>query len=455
MSEDYNVNPISTDPTLLKSAGDILINKLFLITKNQEFIDIQNQVLSINVYEDLFASFITGNVVIQDPLSMISNMPIIGEEFLDLNFCTPGMDKEKDSIKGKFSIYKISDYEYLQNRVVGYTIHFVSSEAILDLNIKISKAFNKRFISDIASEILCQYSITQNNGQEPTPEQRARFNIEETQNGHTYVSNFWSPVKNLNYLAEHAMSKQRTTDTGKMTDGSPTYLFFENRNGLNFISLESLYIGSSKRTFTYNDFNRDFKSDGSSVRNIEKDYSNIIVFKMPEAFNYMDKIRGGAYSSNLFSYNLTTKVYKSQPFNYLDNYDTSARLNEFSPASKKVINSKESCYVSLTKSNALFSNSLNDISNSKILQKRMSILSLSNSIRIQITVYGRTDYTVGQVVTIDINKEQPTYKSDTNTKDEILSGNYIISSIRHYIDRTYHECVMELIKDSMIIDMNG
>jgi hypothetical protein len=438
----------------LKSAGEIQVKKSYLITKDNDFVDIQNQVISYNIYEDLFSPFITGNIVIQDPLSMIANLPIIGEEFLELLFVTPELDQKKDSISGKFAIYKITDYEYLQNRLVGYVIHFVSKEAIIDLNVKISKKFDDKSISHIASDILKMYSTFQGKPDEVTEEQLSRFNIEETQNGHTYISNYWSPVKNLNYLAEHAITKNRTLPDGTVVPGTPSYLFFENKNGLNFISLESLYMGDSTRTFTYNDFNRNFSSDGSSTRDIERNYSNVIELKIIEAFNYMDRIRGGAFTSNLNVYNLTTKTYKSFNYDYKDHYDESIRLNPFSSVSKKVISTNQSCMINVPKMNGIYSGSLHNISNSNVIQKRMSIMSLAHSMRVQITVYGRTDYTVGQKVTLDLYREEPTYQDDMDLKDNTLSGNYIIGSLRHFIDRTYHECVMELIKDSSIVNLN-
>ena len=36
----------------------------------------------------------------------------------------------------------------------------------------------------------------------------------------------------------------------------------------------------------------------------------------------------------------------------------------------------------------------------------------------------------------------------------MFSGNYIISSVNHFIDREKHQCHMELIKDSFIVDLD-
>jgi hypothetical protein len=40
-------------------------------------------------------------------------------------------------------------------------------------------------------------------------------------------------------------------------------------------------------------------------------------------------------------------------------------------------------------------------------------------------------------------------------QDKIFSGTYLIAAINHYIDKEKHECHMELIKDSFIINLNN
>ena len=81
----------------------------------------------------------------------------------------------------------------------------------------------------------------------------------------------------------------------------------------------------------------------------------------------------------------------------------------------------------------------------------------AESTKIQITVPGRTDYTVGDKVKLTLNKFNPIKTSDTDDDiiDNLFSGNYIISTINHMIDREKHECYMELIKDSYIVNFNN
>ena len=412
----------------LKNAGDVDIKQLVIASPSGSSLDVRNQVVSINIFEDMFSPFITGTLVIKDSLDFVNYFPLIGDETLYIEIATPGFNTKNTFIRGNFKIFKLSDREMMGNRSVGYILHFISSEAVIDLNTKISKSYNDT-ISNTAASILKSFSLTSDIG---------RYNVETTVNNLSYVSNFWSPTKNLNYLAENAVS----------ITGSPTFLFFENRNGLNFLSMESLFKTKPIREFTYNNYNREMNYQGSdNIRNIEKDFSKIIDILIPTAYDYIERMRSGTFSSTLITHNITTKSYNSNGFDFLSDYDKDVRLNKYPLITPSAMHSTDAAIAIMHKSAATLSGT-SDITNSAIFQKRRSLLALSESCKVQITILGRTDYTVGQIVTLNLPRNIPIDKGDTNTKDNMFSGNYIVSSLRHAIDREKHTIRMELIKDS-------
>jgi hypothetical protein len=81
-------------------------------------------------------------------------------------------------------------------------------------------------------------------------------------------------------------------------------------------------------------------------------------------------------------------------------------------------------------------------------------MKLAEANKLNITVPGRTDYTVGQKVNVTLNRTEPISIKDDDVTDKLLSGNYLIAAINHYIDKEKHECYMELIKESSMMDMN-
>lgn len=418
----------------LKSAGEIDVQKMEIISSKGISIDVRHMMLSLNIFEDIFSPFITGSVVIKDALDLVNYFPLVGNEVLNIRLATPGFTNKGTFIENTFRIYKLEDREMAGDRVVSYTLHFISVEALLDLNIKISRSYNDN-IGKLAEKVLAEYSLN------PTSN---RFHIEPTTNGIAYVSNFWSPIKNLNYLAEHAVN----------ANGSPTFLFFENRNGLNFISLESLYATDSVRLFIKDSYSRDISQTGS-IRNIERDFSQILNLNIPVSFDYISNVQNGTYSSTLITHDITTKNYAVRTFDILNDYDKDKRLNKYPLLSKTLNHSSVSAIATMHKANAVMTGN-HDISNAKYFQRRRSLLQLAESVKIQITVLGRTDYTVGQKVELKLYQNKPLDKKDTeaDTRDNMFSGFYIISSIRHNVGISSHECTFELIKDSFDINLD-
>jgi recombinational DNA repair protein (RecF pathway) len=89
------------------------------------------------------------------------------------------------------------------------------------------------------------------------------------------------------------------------------------------------------------------------------------------------------------------------------------------------------------------------------VQERTSLLKQAESTKIEIVVPGRFDYTVGRKVFVKLHKIEPVSKNDKSTLDNMFSGNYIISAINHFISHKGHECTLELIKDSLLVNLDG
>ena len=124
---------------VLRFAGDVSIDKCKITTSGGISQDIAAQVIAISIYEDLFSPFITGSLILKESFDLVNLFPFVGEEMVEIEVSTPTLDK--GNIKGSFYIYKLSDRELVGDKNVVYQLHFISMEAIVDLNKKISKVF--------------------------------------------------------------------------------------------------------------------------------------------------------------------------------------------------------------------------------------------------------------------------------------------------------------------------
>lgn len=412
-------------------AGDVSIEDVTIISIRGHAQTILPQVAGIELYEDIFSPFITGKLYVKDAQDLQGLLPLVGEEVLRLKFRTPKID-EVHAYDDEYFIFKLEDKVKLKEREVAYVLHFMSKEAVVDMNKKISKAYSGR-VSTIVEDI-CK--------KEEGLQTLKPVNTEETSNEIKFISNFWSPSKCLQRCADHALN----------ATGSPSYLFFENKHGLNFISLETLYSGTPiYQRFVWDNYVADIKPTGGSQRDLNKDYQRILDLQTPESYNYMDRMQSGMYGSEIITYDLLTKQYVHTA--YKPDFNEQKHLNKYPVYTARPPGGQKGV---LIYNQNYFNNfeGYGDVTDSKFVQKRMSLLAQAEAYKITITVHGRTDYTAGQRVYVDIPKNTQVTATSKDV-DEIMSGNYLVSALCHYITRSTHSCVMELIKDSFMVDLNN
>jgi len=417
----------------VRFAGDVNITKIKIVTRNGLAQDITPQVINIQIFEDLFSPFITGSLIIKDSLDLINLFPFAGEEEVEIEVSTPSL--QTGNINAKFYIYKMTDREMLGDRSMVYQLHFISNEAIVDLNKKISKVYGDK--PEVIVKSLLEDQV---NGLQSTKKLIAEPSAKIAK----FISNFWSPIEAINYVTQLTENKS----------GSPSYVFYENRDGFYFTSLESLYDAQVYQEFTMDKYTRDDKKNGGDGKNVSEDYKRIGSISIPKGFDYMERIRTGFFSSKLISYDLTKKAYNVKGFNMFDGFSSQKHLNKYNVASDKAIFRTNSKLINYPRMNSNFSG-FNDATNYRNTQKRISLLGAAEANKIQITVPGRCDYTVGQKVKVTLNKMEPISKDDMDVTDKMFSGYYLIAAVNHYITRDMHECSMELIKDSLLMSVDG
>lgn len=426
----------------LRYAGDINVAKVEItsLISNKKF-NVANQLITIQIFEDMFSPFISGSLIFKESLDFASNFPFVGEEVIDLKLFTPTLDKSKPKtgvIEGRFYIYKMADREQIAERNTVYQLHFIAIEAIADINTKISKGYDG-LISDIAKTLL--------KGEDELSSDKEVL-IEETSNKVKFVSNFWSPIRNMNYLLKHAQNKNK----------SPTYVFYESRYGYNFVSLDTLNAQEPIQYFLNNDSTDSISPSGGSKRNFENDYRRIVEINIPVTHDYMDRVTHGAYGSTMLFMDLAKKEYFNLKHSFLKDWGKEGeetRLNKYPVTSNKVYTTYRASMYNDVMENGLFTD-YDDVSDVRVRQKRVSRLKQAEAYKINITVAGRTDYTVGQKVNVKSYKAEPIKGSDNDEDilDNIISGNYLIATINHVIDREKHECHMQLIKDSLTVNLD-
>jgi len=418
-------------------AGQHQLDAVEILQSGGISLDIKPHVSQLTIYEDMFSPFMTGNIITNDTVDIMNMLGQQGDDMLHIKVYTPDIDK-KNYIDKYFHIYKVSDRTDLGDRRISHVIHFGSVDMLTESSMRISKTY-KDLPHKIIENILNSEIETD-----------VDFNSDKTINTVQYTSNYWTPVKNITYLTDHAVG----------TDGLPSFSFYENRYGYQFRQLTGFASDGVKpiNSFSTSNFNAEVKSTGTEtgaiVKDLNIDYKTVLDMRQPLHFDYYKDLQSGMLNSRLQYYDLVTKKRYVITFDMNDEthpllnpqrfYKDRIADNSYSDDDGSIFISGESVY-------GLY-NGATDTTNLKFVQKRNSILRQLQSYRVEIDVFGRTDYTVGSKVTLGANKIRRFDKgsSEKEIQDPMVTGNYIISAICHRFTTDKHVATLELIKDSIL-----
>jgi hypothetical protein len=421
-------NKTSSPPTdKLQYVGQISLSNVYVQSSTGVTLDVTSVTEGIVFFEDMYGTT-SGKLIVKDVMSLSNVFPLIGTETVYFEAVTPGLP-DIYKIKGHFVLYGMTEREKETDKSESYSLNFIPPEIVASANKSISKKYSGA-ISDIAQSIITNEYAVGSNG--------LPFVIQKTSNSIQYISNYWSPLRNLSFLADKAIAE---------FDGATNYLFFQNRYGLNFQSLSSIFLSSSPYQTFYADR---FTLDPSSPQiDLNRQYQTVQEWStIGTSYDYINALKSGLLGSTAYSFDPTRKILTRSRYDYDTSYLKTSHLNPkrelFGGAYVYGIDSKiyniPSMYGNFTGSG----NSTNPYQ----VQFRESLLAQMASNRLKIVVPGRTDYTVGQLVQFVRYKQQPTVKSTPGQIDELVSGQYVITAIEHLITLKDHTCIIELSSDT-------
>lgn len=412
--------------TKLSFPGQCILNKLSIINHSDKETDIRPMAGVISLYEDIFSHVMSGNMILEDGQDLIHQLPMVGQEFLDIEVLTAGME-DKHAIKKRFYIYKISNIEVLHDNSQRYIIHFISHEAIQDINIKFSQSWGGRISSNIVKIV---------NGSKYLNSSKHTV-LEETSNSLAFISNYWSPFETISYMSHRAMTTNKN---------HPSYLFFETNKNFAFMSLQKMYAGETFCEYIFSKVTRDAAGIGSEKAN-DKMMQKILNFEYKTGFDYIQRSMGGMHSGVLMTHNLLTKTIKTTTFDYLNTWDKEEHTEQYPIVSPSLIRTPYTTYLARDNIHYVYGNQISDKFQLWLL-KRRSVLSQLNAINLDIEVYGRTDLEIGKLVKLTVPLNQPMNKGDTDKLNQYMTGKYLVTAIHHRIHNGAHRMNLNIAKES-------
>lgn len=377
--------------------GDVEVKKMELRHSNG-VLNLVGYVLEFNIFESITAPTIKANMIMHDATGVLDNLMLAFSD-VEVEFTSYG----GHSMKHKFKVSSINGGSPSDlGKSKDYVVDLVTQDYINSAAANITENFVDLEHEKMIAIIINGYLKSQK-----------KLNFEKTL-GVDFV-----PVTKMKPL--QAIDKIRRRSVS-LTRKSSSYCFYENLYGYNFTTIEQMMVDGKKSAG-----DRNFFMNSANKKNFQdSDWRNIIGFNQVSNQNLIQTLAQGGVRNVTWAYNIETGEYKRSDFDL--NRDGGAYAN---PGAYHVSKEVSSRYADTEAVNTLIPIN-NEIEMARVdknsFMKPYLMKLLSNIINVHI--YGDSTLGAGAVIHVDFPKLDGL---STMTPNELLTGFYLITKIRHII----------------------
>ena len=435
----------------LNFPGDFQCDFAFIINHLGETINITDNIVNLNIYENIRTPFITGDVTFIDSNNIVRDNELnLGQERLSIQIRTSTFERPIVNA-GNFNfriIAVMEDEPFTSSRKV--KLQFVSKEFVTDKQVRISKTYQKEFH-------LMVEDVLRNDSYMGTKKELV---LEPTRHIFKHCITDQHPIEFINTIRPLCQAKDRE---------NVGYLFYETLdNKFHFQSFGSL-IAEAKakqpevRQYTLN------KAGNAQIEGEDPNFGklfNIERFTPMLNHNNITNLNEGLYGSKLVSFDIYTKTLKETEYNYFDSYGDIPHL-DYTTEQKQTRNphiphsqtpdmkgnriSDYPDYVQYTTLHTTADETSKSYPESTVLQANSERLAWNNQ-RVKVQVPGCAMVHAGEIIRLSI--PDLVRQTDIIPKDDpSYSGTWIIEALHHSFvfgaPVKKHEMLFTCIRDSV------
>jgi len=404
--------------------GSYLISKCELIPNGSSLkknYDIARGNPSINYYESVTSPSISMTVSFIDIDQMISVKGITGGEMIDLEIIIPDFEEKFKitSKKQKMVLNSVRDVVTSSNKQTA-TLEFISEESLVNETCRVNKKFTGN-VTQIVNELL--------ESETKGIKTKKEIKSDDAVNKYSFVGNLKRPFETIQWLCPKAQASSKNFG----------FLFFENRDGFHFKSIENLL--KQEPEFLYKKPDRPTETD-----------LRIIESNLNQSNDIGINARMGMYSNKTIYIDLENETYEETDFNI-------SELNPEKPL--KVIDTLKEKPTRLM-FRILDQGALQKGSKKEEVEKRNELavyqnksyirnnLLFSQSLNISVPI--NPELRAGQMIEVQFPLKSEDYTAPTDEYgrdgDNDISGKYLISELRHVIGDGKSSTQLNLIRDT-------
>lgn len=384
--------------------------------------NISNLATKLFFYEDIFANHMTSEIEILDGTSLLTTLPIVGGEVVEMDVGELGAEnKEIRKLKTNFVTFKMSSRQRPKPDLEFYVLSLATAEQLIDSSITIDRSYTKEIhniIKDVVNEFLTPISG------------KKLISFEETKGIHDIIATGITPMAFIKQLVREAESSDNP---------SSLYMFYETVEGYHFETLDGLYSKDIQHKFIYDEITKSSATPGAS--NLLQ--INIAYLNVDNSFNLLDGQIDGQFASEVYSFDPLTKSFITRSYSYteFEQNKNSNRTIGNAIMQKYMANPTTSRFI-VTNSHRTDVQYVtqNEDRTQNIFRRRQDFMALERatlrqygSMRLHASVPGNSNVIAGQTIELIIPSPDDTVEGKVKN-DRFITGKYIVTAVAHNIN---------------------
>jgi len=398
-------------------------------------VDVTNSCLFFDYFEDILSPCVTAIAQLINSSSLFNILPIRGGEKVTISVDTAFGEFVLDDLY----VYKVSNLDAQHSNEM-FTLNLVSREGLTNETSRCQTIYRGNL----------QTTVTKILKDDLKTKKYKSENIEGTSNDYSFIGNNRKPFHVLTWLGPKAVpaNGQNSGTSGEEARGTAGFLFYENKDGFNFRSIDSLVSSTKIQTNSADKENIPYYLFTQVIEeNQTKTNFNILNYNYEKNIDLMKSLRVGMYVNKTYFYDLysntldlyTYKV-KDQVKNKLGGAESIAVSDEFGDSISRIM--VRTSDRGALKPDGSVSDKLRSGADMAMSYSRYNLLFTQ---ALNMVVPCNVNLKVGGI----IHAEFPRIDRNTNmTSDEEQSGYYLIKELRHHFEGGQMVTSLRLLRDS-------
>ena len=398
-------------------------------------VDVTNSCLFFDYFEDILSPCVTAIAQLMNSSSLFNILPIRGGEKVTISVDTAFGEFVLDDLY----VYKVSNLDAQHSNEM-FTLNLVSREGLTNETSRCETIYRGNL----------QTTVTKILKDDLKTKKYKSENIEGTSNDYSFIGNNRKPFHVLTWLGPKAVpaNGQNSGTAGEEARGTAGFLFYENKDGFNFRSIDSLVSSTKIQTNSADKENIPYYLFTQVIEeNQTKTNFNILNYNYEKNIDLMKALRVGMYVNKTYFYDLysnTLDIYKykvkDQVKSKLGGVESIAVSDEFGDSISRIM-VRTSDRGGLKPDGSL-SDKLRSGADMAMSYSRYNLLFTQ---ALNMVVPCNVNLKVGGI----IHAEFPRIDRSTNmTSDEEQSGYYLVKELRHHFEGGQMVTSLRLIRDS-------